>query len=54
MSVLLVGAGFMAFCGVVGSTLDVEGGAAIGIWFALTLLTLAEIAIYKELKNGSK
>lgn len=42
MTLLVVGTAFMAFCGIVGSVLDLENGAQVGIFAGFVALALCE------------
>lgn len=44
-SLLAVGTAFMAFCGIVGSVLDLENGAALGVTVGFVMLALAEYGV---------
>lgn len=44
-SLLAVGTAFMAFCGIVGSVLDLEYGAALGVTVGFVMLALAEYGV---------
>ena len=47
-SLLAVGTAFMAFCGVIGSVLDLENGAALGVTVGFVILALAEYGVQPE------
>ena len=48
MTLLVVGTAFMAFCGIVGSVLDIENGAALGVAVGFVILALAEYGVQPE------
>ncbi len=48
MTLLVVGTAFMAFCGIVGSVLDLEYGAQVGIFAGFVMLALAEYGVQPE------
>lgn len=48
MTLLVVGTAFMAFCGIVGSVLDLEYGAQVGIFAGFVALALCEWGLQPE------
>lgn len=53
MTLLVVGTAFMAFCGIVGSVLDLEYGAALGVTVGFVMLALVEYGV-QPVKGGDE